>query len=180
MFATETDLKDLLAKVAKGDRAALRAIYVRQSAKLFGIAMSLLRDRVVAADVLQAAFLRIWERARLFDPERMSAETWVISVVRHVALNAARRRGREALVEDLPVSETAVEPQMMEALLTSAAGRKMRAGLERLDARGNEALILTYVHGLSHGEMAARMNVAMASGKSLVRRTLLALRDALA
>jgi len=180
MFATDTDLKDLLGKVARGDQAALRAIYVRQSTRLYGIAMTLLRDRTLASDVLQAAFLKIWERAHLFDPERTSAETWLLGIVRHVALEAARQRGREAQADDLPAGDTATDQRAMEALLTSAAGRKMLEGLDRLDGRAREAVVLGYVHGLSHGELAARLNVAQATGRSLVRRTLLALREGLA
>ncbi|MBX9699540.1 MAG: RNA polymerase subunit sigma, partial [Acetobacteraceae bacterium] len=76
----EVPLADLLLAVAGGDRAALRALYQRQSVRLFGIANAILRDRDTAADALQDAFLRVSQRAAQFDPARGEASAWLAGV----------------------------------------------------------------------------------------------------
>ena len=130
-MAGETELTDLLVAVAKGDRAALRAIYVRQSTRLFGVAMAILRDRAAASDVLQEAFLKVWERARQFDPARGSAEAWLGSIVRYAALDVARVRGREMPTDDPNLGDTAIDPDALDALLANESGK--RRGDWRID-----------------------------------------------
>ncbi|MBU6498491.1 MAG: sigma-70 family RNA polymerase sigma factor [Rhodospirillales bacterium] len=175
----EADLASLLAAVAKGDRAALRAIYLRQSTRLFGIAMAILRDRTLAADVLQDAFLKVWERARQFDAARGSAEVWLASIVRYGALDIARTRGRETPSDDPNLGDAAVDATALDTLIASDEGARLRACLERLDAKNRDGIVLAFVHGLSHPEIAARLAQPLGSVKSWIRRGLLSLRECL-
>lgn len=179
-MATETDLTDLLVKVANGDRAALRAIYVRQSTRLFGVAMAILRDRTAAADVLQDAFLKMWERARQFDPERGNAEVWLAAIVRYAALDVARTRGREIPSDDPNLGDAAIDPDALDALLANESGKRLRDCLSRLEPRNREGIVLAFVHGLSHPEVAARLDQPLGTVKSWIRRGLLSLRECLA
>lgn len=179
-MATETELTDLLVKVANGDRAALRAIYVRQSTRLFGVAMAILRDRTAAADVLQDAFLKLWERARQFDAARGNAEAWIAAIVRYAALDIARTRGRETPSDDPNLGDTAIDPDALDALLASESGKRLRDCLGRLEAKNRQGIILAFVHGLSHPEVAARLDQPLGTVKSWIRRGLLALRECLA
>jgi RNA polymerase sigma-70 factor (ECF subfamily) len=177
---TETELTDLLGKVAKGDRAALRAVYVRQSTRLFGVAMAILRDRTAAADVLQDAFLKLWARARQFDPARGHAEAWIGAIVRHAALDVARSRGREMLSDDPSLGDAAVDPDALDALLASESGRRLRDCLARLEPRNRQGIVLAFVYGLSHPEVAARLDQPLGTVKSWIRRGLFSLRECLA
>jgi len=179
-MATETELTDLLVKVANGDRAALRAIYVRQSTRLFGVAMAILRDRTAAADVLQDAFLKLWERARQFDPARGNAEAWIAAIVRYGALDIARTRGRETPSDDPNLGDAAIDPDALDALLASESGKRLRDCLARLDPRNRQGIVLAFVHGLSHPEVAARLDQPLGTVKSWIRRGLLSLRECLA
>jgi RNA polymerase sigma-70 factor (ECF subfamily) len=178
-MAAETELTDLLVSVARGERAALRAIYVRQSTRLFGIAVAILRDRTTAADVLQEAFLKVWERARQFDPARGNAEVWLASIVRYAALDVARTRGREVPTDDPNLGDSAVDPDALDALLASESGAKLRDCLGRLDAKNRQGIILAFVHGLSHPEVAARLDQPLGTVKSWIRRGLLSLKECL-
>jgi len=177
---TETELTDLLVKVANGDRAALRAIYVRQSTRLFGVAMAILRDRTAAADVLQDAFLKLWERARQFDPARGNAEAWIAAIVRYGALDIARTRGRETPSDDPNLGDAAIDPDALDALLSSESGKRLRDCLARLDPRNRQGIVLAFVHGLSHPEVAARLDQPLGTVKSWIRRGLFSLRECLA
>jgi RNA polymerase sigma-70 factor (ECF subfamily) len=175
----EADLGDLLLKVSNRDQAALRAIYVRQSTRLFGIAMAILRDRVAAADVLQDSFLRIWQRAGQFDPSRGEAQVWLGSIVRHAALDAVRARGREIPTDDPGLGDSMVEPDVIDSIAAADDGRRLQACLERLPAANREGIVLAFVHGLSHPEIAARLDLPLGTVKSWIRRGLLSLRECL-
>ncbi|HEV7264371.1 MAG TPA: sigma-70 family RNA polymerase sigma factor [Falsiroseomonas sp.] len=175
-----SELAPLLAAVARGDRAALRAVYERQSVRLFGVANAILRDRDAAADALQDAFLRIAGRAGQFDPARGAAEAWLAGIVRHAALDIARRRGREIPTDDRTLGDQPVEADALERIAASAEGRRLRDCLEALEAKNREGIVLAFVHGLSHPQIAARLGLPLGTVKAWIRRGLLRLRECLA
>lgn len=174
------ELAPLLAAVARGDRPALRAVYERQSVRLFGIANAILRDRDAAADALQEAFLRVARRAGQFDPARGAAEAWLAAIVRHAALDIARARGREIPCDDPALGDTPVEPEAFDAVAASAEGRRLRDCLATLEAKNRQGIVLAFVHGLSHAQIAARLDLPLGTVKAWIRRGLLRLRECLA
>ena len=175
----QADLAGLLAAVATGDRDALKAVYARQSTRLFGIAMAILRDRTTAADVIQDAFLKVWQRAGQFDAERGPAGAWLGQIVRNTALDAARARGREVLTDDPAVFESAVDATALDDLATAEDGARLRDCLGQLEAKPREGILLAFVNGLSHPEVAERMAQPLGTVKSWIRRGLLSLRECL-
>ena len=174
------ELSRLIGAVAAGDRPALRAIYERQSVRLFGVANAILRDRDSAADALQDAFVKVARRAGQFDPARGDAEAWLAAIVRHAALDILRARGREIPSDDPALGDQAISPEAEERLAASAQGRRLRDCLAGLEPRNREGIILAFVHGLSHPQIAARLETPLGTVKSWIRRGLLALRECLA
>jgi RNA polymerase sigma-70 factor (ECF subfamily) len=174
------DLPALIAAVARDDRRALRALYERQATRLFGVAQAILRDREAAADALHDAFLRIAGRARQYDPARGAAEAWLGAITRHAALDIARRRGREVPSDDPALGDTPVAPEALERVAAQAEGRRLRECLAGLEARNREGILLAFVHGLSHAQIAARLELPLGTVKAWIRRGLARLRDCLA
>ncbi|MBR0672171.1 sigma-70 family RNA polymerase sigma factor [Neoroseomonas soli] len=174
------DLPGLLAAVAAGDRAALRIVYARQSTRLFGVANAILRERDVAADALQEAFLRIAGRAGQFDPARDNAEAWLAAIVRHAALDMLRARGREMPTDDPMLGEEAEAAQAEARMIATAEGRSLRDCLARLEPRSRAGIVLAFVHGLSHPQIAERLDTSPGTVRSWIRRGLIALRGGLA
>ena len=71
--------RSLLHRVARGDQAAFAALYDRYGASSFGMALKICNSRALAEDVVQEAFLSIWQRAGRFDPDRGSVAGMVAS-----------------------------------------------------------------------------------------------------
>ncbi|MFT8243914.1 sigma-70 family RNA polymerase sigma factor [Roseomonas sp. BN140053] len=174
-----SSLAALLDAVARGRREALQQVYQRQSSRLFGVAHAILRDRDAAADALHDGFLRIASRAGQFDPARGTAEVWLGAVVRHAALDLARRRGREMPVDDPSLGDQPVAPEALDRLLAEGEGRRLRDCLAGLEERNRQPILLAFLHGLSHPEIAARLELPVGSVKSWIRRGLLQLRGCL-
>jgi RNA polymerase sigma-70 factor, ECF subfamily len=176
----EPSLAALIAGTAAGERDALRRLYDRQATRLFGVANAILRDRDAAADALQDAFLRVAARAGQFDPARGAAEAWLAGIVRHAALDLVRRRGREVPSDDPALGDTPVEPEALERVLAGDAGRRLRDCLALLEERNRTGIVLAFVHGLSHAQVAARLDLPLGTVKAWIRRGLLRLRECLA
>src|SRR5215468_12296682 len=89
-----SQLAAALARVAGGDRAALRLVYQDTSAKLFGVCLRILKDRSEAEDVLQDVYVTVWRKAAGFDPGRASPITWLVAIERRDAPHRADRSCR--------------------------------------------------------------------------------------
>jgi RNA polymerase sigma-70 factor, ECF subfamily len=164
-------LEQQLRRTARRDRAAFAALYVQTSAKLFGIALRITRSRDAAEEVLQESFVVIWERAGDFDPARGSAMGWMVTIVRHCAIDQLRRRaarpeGRSDPEAALPTLVAADRADSRVEL------RALQACLDELDELPRRAVILAYCFGLTREELALRFAVPIGTIKSWLRRSL--------
>jgi RNA polymerase sigma-70 factor (ECF subfamily) len=169
---------ELLVAIAGGNQDALKSLYGAHSARLFGIAMAILRDRPAASDVLQETFLRVWRQAGLFDPGNGDAEAWLDAIARHAALGIARSRGREAPTDDPGLGDAAIDPEALDALAAGDAAR-LRDSLRELEPKQRQGIVLGYVHGMSHPEIAARLNEPLGTVKAWLRSGLAGIRERL-
>jgi hypothetical protein len=87
------DLAAALARVARGDRAALELLYGASSVKLYGIVQRILGRQDWADAVLEDVYVRVWERAGDFDGASGSPDAWLASLARNSALGDTRRAG---------------------------------------------------------------------------------------
>jgi RNA polymerase sigma-70 factor (ECF subfamily) len=171
----------LLAAAARGDRDAFAALYDRHASILLGLVLRITRVRAEAEDVLQDAFLQIWQRAGDFDPARGQALSWMALIARSRALDRVRSRGfRERPTQaDIERAEESEAPDMIEDLMRAHDGAAIRKALAEVPAVQRETLLLAYFEGLSQAEMAERLGKPLGTVKTHVRTGLLKLRDAL-
>ena len=85
------DLGALLARVASRDRAAFATLYRQTNAKLYGVVARIISRKDLAGEILQEAYVRIWEKAVDFDPARGSPIAWMATIARNRALDEVRR-----------------------------------------------------------------------------------------
>ena len=171
-------LDSLLASCGGGDRTAFRRLYELQGSRLYGQALRLTRQPQLAADAVHDTFLEVWQRSSRFDPARGRAETWLSSLLRYRAIDILRRRGRESYGTE-PVDEPDTGPDPLDQLVASAEGTALRRCLDQLEEAQRRVVLLAFVDGLSHSELAARLRTPLGTVKSWVRRALLSLRRCL-
>lgn len=169
-----------MARIAAGDRAALRRLYEATGAKLFGVCLRILSDREDAEDVLQEVYLAVWRRADRFDPARASAIAWLSTIARNRAIDRLRARGPLAKAEPVEDLEIADDQPGAEALLEAAdrAGR-LAACLGELDARTAAVIRTAFFEGLTYEALALRMETPLGTVKSWIRRGLARLKGCL-
>jgi RNA polymerase sigma-70 factor, ECF subfamily len=169
----------LLRRCAGGDRVAFRALYDRWGGRMHGIALRITRQGSLAADATQEAFVQVWQQAHRFDPARGTAEAFLVSLVRYRALDLARRQSREVAGYE-PDDREDEAPDALSRLVSTAEGAALRRCLAHLDAERRRLVELAFVEGLSHSELAQRLQVPLGTVKSWIRRSLLSLRECLA
>ena len=169
--AVEADLATIVEGIAAGERAALKELYDRFGARLYGIAHRILRDNALAEDALQEAFVKIWRNAGKYDRARGSALGWVVIIVRRAAFDL---RPREPVAEPDEIAAIAAE-EPETGMLDPGVARALAA----LPETQRRALLLSYVYGLTHAELAAAMGAPLGTVKSWVRRAAAALKESL-
>jgi RNA polymerase sigma-70 factor (ECF subfamily) len=177
-MAPVADLKDALQRCAAGDRAALRVIYESECPPMIGVALRIVKRRELAEEVVQEAFVKIWRNAHRYDPALGPPKAWLYQIVRNQALNVLRDGRREDLVDEVPedaTSEASIEAYNATQRLPET--HALRRCLEGLDAKRRTSLLMAYVDGFSHGEIAGRLAVPLGTVKAWIRRSLVSLKE---
>ncbi|MEW6449275.1 MAG: sigma-70 family RNA polymerase sigma factor [Pseudomonadota bacterium] len=170
--ATEAQIAAAIARCAAGERAAVRVIYDHEAARMVGVARRILKRQDLAEEAVQDCFMRVWRAARSFDPQKGAARSWLYTILRNCALSILRDEGR-FVSDDEKIEDAATESALSLLPETSA----LRRCLEQLDPERRSVVVLAYVHGLSHGELAGKLGVPLGTVKSWVRRSLISLQE---
>lgn len=172
------DLPRLLEACALGDRAAFRELYTLSARYVFGISLSMLKDKDIASDVAQETFVRIWKRAGQFTNTSGNAKAWIGAIARNCAidrLRSERARGFVQFVDELPEFDDGSDhaARSLDAMV-------LREHLSALRPEYRNALLLSYFQGYTYQELASVLGVPEGTAKSWVRRGLAALKEAMA
>jgi RNA polymerase sigma-70 factor (ECF subfamily) len=177
----QQELIVLLSRVAAGDRAAFSSLYGRTSGKLFATIRRILSSETAAEDAVQEAFVRIWNRAGDFDRSLGSPIAWMTTIARHAAIDA-RRRGAERV----SAASAELAPELIDNLADPAttgerfsAGPRLASCLEGLEVDRRGMVMLAYCHGWSREELSQRFDRPVATIKTILRRSLMALKECL-
>jgi RNA polymerase sigma-70 factor, ECF subfamily len=180
IFDPETSDEELLLRVARGDAAAFEALYDRYARRLYGLALRMFRSQDQAEDALQEAFSRIWLRAGLYNPERGRAVFWLMRLGRNLYLDRlrARRRMEERIQADAFYDEYETSaPGPESAVQLDSLAQSLRRGLQTLAPELQTVIEMSFFMGLSHSEIAAKLNLAPGTVKTRLRRGMDKLRD---
>ncbi|TAM98394.1 MAG: sigma-70 family RNA polymerase sigma factor [Rhodanobacteraceae bacterium] len=180
MLASLTDdaakLTELMRACASGDRGAFATLYRRTSDKLFGVCLRMLRERGEAEDALQDVYANVWRRAASFDPARVAAMTWLITLARNQCIDRLRRHREEPL--DDAAAQNIVDPDPDP--LTHSEASEERQRLERclgtFADQQRQAVRAAFFTGATYNQLADRLGVPLATMKSWIRRSLVRLR----
>lgn len=176
----DTTDEDLLQRVAAGDAAAFEALYDRYARRLYGLALRMFRNQDQAEDALQEAFSRIWLRARLYNPERGRAVFWLMRLGRNLYLDRlrARRRQEDRIEQDAYYDDyAAMAPGPESKVQLDSLADSLRRGLLTLEPDLQTVIELSFFAGLSHAEIAAKLELAPGTVKTRLRRAMDKLRD---
>lgn len=172
-------IADLIAATARSDRAAFRALYSAASAKLFGVALRILKDRSEAEDAVQEVFTRVWLNARRYDAGRARGMTWLIAIAHNHSID--RLRARPAASED----ETAIArfadgaPGPEAQSIARGEAKRIADCFDLLEPARAEAVRGAYLNGLSYQELSRHHDVSVNTMRSWLRRGLQKLKECL-
>ena len=177
-LVAEAEWAALVRGVAGHDQVALHGLYDRAHRAVFTLALRITRNRETAEEVTLDVFLDVWRRAAAYDPANGTVLGWIMNQARSRAIDRLRYELRAKRVE--PHVEEAVEVAEMadprELLEMRQNAQAVRAALSVLTPDEQRAVEAAFLSGLTHAEVAARLNEPLGTGKTRIRAGLQKLR----
>ena len=184
--AASTIAPKLLARVAKGDQQAFGQLYDQSSSLLFTLAYRILSDRDEAAELLQEVYLEVWRKIAKYDVGRGSPIAWLVTLTRSRAIDRLRARasrGHHLVVDsfDHPlVSHTPdVSQNPYEAREDTELRQMMAKAILELPLPQQQAIEMAFYQGLTHTEIAAKLNQPLGTVKTRIKLAMSKLRASL-
>jgi len=176
VIAPDPDLQ-LLDKIARGDREALRVLYRRHGRQVYGLALRIVRDGSTAEEVTQDVFVRVWDRAGTYRQEKARVTTWILRIARNRAIDILRSRAPAR--ELRPWDWETDEPDPADQFDLSEQQDEVRRAMDCLPPAQKAALRLAFYQGHTHREISAELGVPLGTVKTRIRDALLKLREQL-
>jgi RNA polymerase sigma-70 factor (ECF subfamily) len=168
---TPAELVWLIAAVAKGDEAAFERLYAATRAKLFGVVLRILRRQDLAEEVIQEAYVKIWNSAGQFNPALASPITWMASIARNRAIDVVRKKSEVSIEADSP--DPLARKEMTEEL------KRLLECVGRLEPDRQKLVLLAYYNGWSREQLATKFETPVNTVKTWLRRSMMDIRECL-
>ncbi|MEM9952451.1 MAG: sigma-70 family RNA polymerase sigma factor [Chloroflexota bacterium] len=176
---SETPTHALIRQIQTGSEEALLQLHDEFATPVYSVAYRVLGNAQDAEEVTQDVFLKLWDKAQSFDPERGKFITWLLTIARRTAIDRLRKRQRRD-APDNSVSMDA-EPYLWETKLgeedVSDLQRSLLSVMDELPNDQRNAIYLSYFHGMSHSDIAAHVDKPLGTVKSHIRMGMQKLRS---
>src|SRR3954449_6193763 len=169
--------ESLLAGLASGNPDAAAAFVRRFQSRVYGLALTMLRDPDLAEEVAQETFVRAWRHAATYDARRGRVPTWLLAIARNLAIDRARLRVATPMDPELVASE--LELALEDATDDVAERERVRRAVGALPDDQRRALVLAMYAGRTAREISELDGVALGTVKTRIRAAMLKLRDTL-
>lgn len=147
----DNDDHSLLARIAEGDKDAIKSLYERHHDALFGFLRRQCNDEFLSADLVHEVMMQVWRGAKSYSG-KSSPKTWIFAIARNKLIDRFRASSRLSFVEDVP--ETEDETPNAEAVIENAQdAARVRHCVAQLSERHRAAVELAFFQDLSYEEI---------------------------
>ena len=160
----------------RGDTAAFGALVLRHRKMVIGTAYRVCGDAVLAEDIAQETFVRVWDRLSTYRPQG-TFRGWICRIASNKTIDALRRQKPTVDIENLSLTATTGRPEA--AALRSERATAVRAAIMGLPTQTRMALVLREYQDLSYQEIAQTLDIPMGTVKSRLSDARRRLKDAL-
>lgn len=175
-------LQAQLEATSRGDASAFADLYGSVAPRIYGLVLRILKDPHQSEEVTQEILLEVWRTAARFDPVRGTAQSWLMTMAHHRAVDRVRSAESRRRLDTADVEGTPRENPFdatAAAALAFLEGQTVRAALATLAPAKREAIELAYFEGHTYTEVAQLLSIPLGTAKSRIRDGLIQLRDEL-
>jgi RNA polymerase sigma-70 factor, ECF subfamily len=165
--------RQAIRRAGRGDRDALRDLYVRYEAPVHRQVLAIVRDEQEAQDVTQRVFVKLMSDLPQYEEQRGDFSAWLLRVARNLAIDEVRRR------RTVPASDVGQRPESRSDHATLERTQALREALAALSNEQREVVVLRHLAGMGPRQIAARLSKTEAAVHALHHRGRTAMRASL-
>lgn len=171
----------LLAGLGSGDSASAAAFIRRFQGRVYGLALTIVRDPMAAEEVAQETFTRAWRHASAYDPRRARVSTWLLTITRNIAIDQIRIRRYEPVDPEMffSLELAGVDDSPDDRAVASDEAATLREAMRDLPVEQRRALVLAAFYGRTGREISEMEGVPLGTVKTRIRTAMLKLRSTL-
>lgn len=175
---TKTTLSEpeLVQAILEKDKNGAEALYDMYSSSLYGVIFRIVQHQEIAEDLLQDTFIRIWNSFSSYDAAKGRLFTWMVNVARNIAIDKTRSKEfrNSAKTEDIENNVLLIDKQVNTVINPETIGLKDLIG--KLKPEHKIILDLVYFEGLTHVEVAKKLEIPLGTVKTRLRNAIITLR----
>ena len=176
---TKYNEEELIALLKGGDESAFAYLYANYSAALYGIIYRIINNNQLAEDILQEAFVKIWNNFSSYDASKGRLFTWMVNIARNLSIDTTRGKSYKQQMK-IQSNENAV---------TNASNRVnenerfdllgVRQQLTALKEDQKQIIDLAYFEGFTQNEISQKLGIPLGTVKTKIRTAILELKKIL-
>ncbi len=182
----EDELSDefLIDAIAGGAMWALERLHDRYRGRFYALAYRMTADHMAAEELVQDAFLAIWQSAKLYAPQAGPVRSWLFSIIYYHTLDYLRSVRRRSALQQIPWQEVEEYERfalsdIWEQVWSTVQSEELRVCLMELPKEQRAVIELAYFWGWTHTEITQRCHIPLGTVKARIRLGVLHLRRAL-
>lgn len=176
-------LLDLLARIQRGEEAALAELYDTIVKRVYGLAIKIVLKHELAEEVVGDVFLQVWNKAKDFDGSRAVPLAWVLMICRSRALDTLRRERPQLNKNTFELDQNQTQDETTESSYAKTHGIDVKSrvfeALQLLNDKQRQAIFLAFYKDMTQSEISEYTQDPIGTVKSNIRRAQLILRETL-
>lgn len=182
LHGNSDDEIELMKRIQAREAEALEELYDLYHRLLFGMVLSILKKREEAEDMLQEIFVKIWNKADSFDPDRGNAYSWIVTLARNQAIDRIRSKGyktqeKQSVSIHQPLfSLEGDKHDPMQTTIFSDRAELVKKALNEIPESQREVIKIAYYRGLTQREIADYLDIPLGTVKTRTRQGMMKLK----
>jgi len=158
--------KNIVQLIQAGDNKFVELLYDHYSASLYGMVLRIVKDDMVAEDVMQDSFIKIWKKSADFKPEKSRLFTWLLTICRNTAIDRLRsskkKKENEIQSDDslvYNIGEEKINPEVLD----------IHKHLSKIDKKYIDVINALFFQGMTQQEISEKLNVPLGTVKTRLK-----------
>jgi RNA polymerase sigma factor (sigma-70 family) len=168
---------ELMRRIAAQDQQAFRSIYQQYGKAVYSLAYHVLQNAMLAEEVTQDTFLKVWRQNTSWDPEKGTLKNWLLSITHFTAIDRLRQERRQPTLHPEPIEDIEDEIGINSGEAGWQDGVVLRTLVKQLPGEQAFLIELAFFRGMSHGEIASETHIPLGTVKTRLRSGLTRLRE---